>query len=254
MIRRAVRTSPLVLTALLFAAPASAQIVHSVHFGVGGFFPRGLDTRVAGDVLVANLHQPEVVGYPGVTSSLAFDFDDFRSWTFFGEWNIAFGNRVELGLGSSYYSSTVHSLYRDLEHGLRPNQPNIEQDLRLRVIPFTTVVRFMPFGRPSNFQPYVGAGFGILNFRYSEIGEFVDPETLEIFDNFAEPFVAKGTTVGPVLLGGLRMPLGGDIYAFTLEGRYQWGSGDTGGADNNFLGDKIDLAGGQLNFGFLIRF
>ena len=126
MIRRVVRTSPLVLTALLFAAPVSAQIVHSVHFGVGGFFPRGLDSRVTGDVLVATLHQPDVAGYPGITSSLALDVDDFRSWTVFGEWNMAFGTRVERGLGSSYYSSTVHSLYRDREHGLRPNLPNFE--------------------------------------------------------------------------------------------------------------------------------
>ena len=51
-----------------------------------------------------------------------------------------------------------------------------------------------------------------------------------------------------ILLGGLRMPLGGDVYALTVEGRYQWGSGDTGGAANEFLGDKIDLGGGSLEF------
>ncbi|HEY7475426.1 MAG TPA: hypothetical protein VH679_10475 [Vicinamibacterales bacterium] len=254
MIRTAVRTSPFVLAALLAAAPASAQIVHSVNFGVGGVFPRGLDSRVAGDVLIADLNQPALAQFlpdEVITTSLAFDIKKFRGWTFFGEWNIGFGDRIELGLGSSYYSRTVPSLYRDLEHGLRPSRPDIEQDLRLRVIPVTAVVRFMPFGRPSDFQPYVGAGVGILNFRYTEFGEFVDPETLEIFP---ERFAADGTTAGPILLGGLRMPLGGDIYAFTLEGRYQWGSGDTGGAANNFLGDKIDLGGGQLNFGFLVRF
>jgi hypothetical protein len=251
MIRTAVRTSPLVLAALLVAAPASAQIVHSVNFGVGGVFPRGLDSRVAGDVLLADLNQPDVVGFPGTTASLEFDIKKFRGWSFFGEWNIGFGDRLELGLGSSYYSRTVPSRYRDLEHGLRPSRPDIEQDLRLRVIPATAVVRFMPFGRPSDFQPFVGAGIGILNFRYTEFGEFVDPETLEVFP---ERFAADGTTVGPILLGGLRMPLGGDIYALTLEGRYQWGSGDTGGVANNFLGDKIDLGGGQLNFGFLVRF
>jgi hypothetical protein len=254
MTRIVVRTSPLLLAALLcfsLAAPASAQVVQSLNLGVGGVFPRGLDSRVAGDVLVADLNQPDVAGFPGFTASLDFDIKKFRGWSLFGEWNIGFGDRLEVGVGSSYYSRTVHSRYRDLENSERPTRPDIEQDLRLRVIPVTGVVRFLPFGRPSDFQPYVGAGIGILNFRYTEFGEFVDPETLEIFP---DRFAADGTTVGPILLGGLRMPLGGDIYALTLEGRYQWGSGDTGGAANNFLGDKIDLGGGQLNFGFLVRF
>ncbi|HYN08526.1 MAG TPA: outer membrane beta-barrel protein [Vicinamibacterales bacterium] len=260
MIRTAVRTTPFLLAALLFAAPASAQIVQSVNFGIGGSFPRGINSRVDGDVLVANLNQPALDQFLPeeiITTSLDFDIKKFRGWNVFGEWNIGFGDRLELGVGGSYYSRTVHSRYRDLEHGLRPSAPDIEQDLRLRVIPITAVVRFLPFGRPSDFQPYVGLGVGILNFRYSETGEFVDPDTLDIFDNRIaplRPFVAKGTTAGPLVLGGLRMPLGGDIYAFTLEGRYQWGSGETGGAANEFLGDKIDLGGGQLNFGFLVRF
>ena len=58
----------------------------------------------------------------------------------------------------------------------------------------------------------------------------------------------------PLVLGGLRMPIGGDIYALTFEGRYQWGSADSGGAANEFLGDKIDLGGGSISFGFLVRF
>ncbi len=248
MIRTVARTSPFLLAALLVATPASAQIVQSVQFGVGGFFPKGIDSRVASDVLVADLNQPEIVGFPGTTASLEFDIKKFRGWALFGEWNIGFTDRLEVGFGGSYYSRKVPSRYRDLEHGLRPQQPDIEQNLGLRILPVTAIVRFLPFGRPSDFQPYVGAGIGILAFRYSEIGEFVDPDTLEIFPAH---LTKTGTTAGPILLGGIRMPLGGDIYAFTLEGRYQWGSGDTGGAANEFLGDKIDLGGGHLNFGFL---
>jgi hypothetical protein len=254
MIRTVARATPFALAALLVAAPASAQIVQSLQFGAGGFFPKGIDSRVSGDVLVANLNQPVIpdTGFDEpVTASLAFDMDDFHGWTLFGEWNIAFGARLELGLGASYYSQKVDSRYRDLEHGERPSQPDITQEIGLRVLPLTTVLRFMPFGGPSNFQPYFGGGMGILNFRYSEIGEFVDPVTFEIFPGH---FTKTGTTVGPLVLGGLRMPIGGDIYALTFEARYQWGSGDTGGAANEFLGDKIDLGGGSINFGFLVRF
>ena len=264
MIRTSVRTVLFAVSALLIASTASAQLVQSVNFGAGLFFPRGHDSRVTSDVLVANLTQPDVFGYPGITASLEFDghagpsgdglndaIEQFRGWSLFGEWNLGFGDRLELGIGASYYSKKVDSRYRDLEHGERPASPDIEQEIGLRVLPLTAVVRFLPFGGPSDFQPYVGAGIGLLSFRYSEVGEFVDPETLEIFPGH---FSKTGTAAGWILLGGLRMPLGGDVYALTVEGRYQWGSGDTGGAANEFLGDKIDLGGGSLNFGFLIRF
>jgi outer membrane protein W len=251
MIGSLVRTLALVFAAMLVATPASAQLMQSLQFGVGGFFPRNLDSRVTGDVWVANLNQPDVAGYPGTTASLEFDPDSFHGWTIFGEWALGFRNRFELGVGASYYSRTAHSRYRDLENGIRPSHPDIEQDLKLRITPISVVGRFLPFGRPSDFQPYVGGGFSIMNFRYTETGEFVDPETLVVFP---EQYKATGTTVGPLILAGLRIPLKGDIYGLTFEGRYQWGAGNTGGAAANFLGDKIDLGGGSLNFGFLVRF
>lgn len=251
MIRSLVRTISLVLAVMAIATPASAQVVQSLQLGVGGFFPRNLDSRVTGDVWVADLNQPDVVGFPGTTASLLFDPDSFHGWTIFGEWNLGLTPRFELGTGASFYSRTAHSRYRDLEHGLRPSHPDIEQNLSLRITPISVVGRFLPFGRPSDFQPYVGGGFSLMNFRYTETGEFVDPETLEVF---GDQYKATGWAVGPIILAGVRIPIKGDIYGLTFEGRYQWGAGDTGGAAAGFLGDKIDLGGGALNFGFLVRF
>ena len=190
-------------------------------------------------------------GRRAVRRGLNEAIEEFRGWSIFGEWNIGFGDRFELGIGASYYSKKVDSRYRDLEHGERPSNPDIEQEIGLRVLPLTAVVRFLPFGGPSDFQPYVGAGIGMLNFRYSEVGEFVDPETLEIFPGH---FTKTGTAAGydsprRPSHAARRRRVRADV-----EGRYQWGSGDTGGAANEFLGDKIDLGGGSLNFGFLIRF
>lgn len=247
--RTVARTGLLLLALVLTAVPAAAQVVHSLNIGAGLFMPRGFDSRTNGDVLVADLTQPEVL--PGTSGSLDFDIGDFRTASIFGEWNVAFGDRIEVGAGVAYMRRTVASRYLDLIHGERPARPEIEQDLKLRIVPVTGVVRFLPFGRAGSFQPYVGAGIGILNFRYSETGEFVDTTDFAIFE---DRYVAKGTAVGPLLLGGMRMPIGGDIYGLTVEGRYQWGTGDTGGSNAGFLGDKIDLGGGSLNFGFLIRF
>lgn len=245
---RIVRAVSLALVVSAVAAPASAQIVQSIGFGVGFFSPRGFDSRVDGDVLVANLTQPDV--QPGVSGSLAFEIKNFRAVPFFGEWNVALNKHLEVSAGVAYSNKKVDSIYLDLVDSSN-NFSDIEQDLRLRMIPITGVVRFMPFGDPTGIQPYVGGGIAAVNYRYTETGEFVDTVT---FDIFSDRYTAKGTAIGTVILGGVRFPMGGDVYGFTLEGRYQMANGKTGGATAGFLGDKIDLSGGSVNFGMVIRF
>jgi hypothetical protein len=248
MIRICIRATTLLAAALLLSSPASAQVVQSVQFGVGGFFPRGFDSRDADDVLVRNLVGQAMPGDPSLSDALFFEVKDFRSAKVFGEWNVALGRHIELGAGVGVYGRSVPTFYLDLEDD---NGFDINQTLRLRVIPVTGVIRFLPFGTPSDVQPYVGVGISALNFRYSEIGTFVNPNTLDIFD---ERYVKRGTAMGGLLIGGLRIPINGDIYALTLEGRYQYGVADINDEDTTFVADKIDLGGGHFNVGFLVRF
>jgi hypothetical protein len=224
--------------ALFLATPASAQIIQSLHVGGGLFNPRGYDGRSDGDVLVADLDGE---------FALAFRVADFRSGQVFGEWNVGLGRHVEFGAGLGYYGRRVPSVYAgwtDIDG------TEIEQDLRLRVVPISGVVRFLPFGRPGTFQPYLGVGVAALNWRYSEAGEFLDGGDLSIF---RARYVASGTAPGALVLGGFRLPINGDIYGLTFEWRYQFGTGDLP-SDVDFLSDRIDLSGGNLNFGFLVRF
>ena len=245
---RTVRAMSLALLVAAVATPASAQIVQSVSFGAGFFQPRGFDRRVDGDTLVANLTQPEVL--PGVSGSLSFDIGEFRGMPLFGEWNLALNKRIEVSAGLSYFTNKVDSVYLDLVNG-PAGGTEIEQELRLTMVPITGVVRFFPSGDPTGIQPYIGGGIAVIPFRYTETGEFVDTTTLEIF---SDKFTAKGTAFGPVILGGVRFPLGGDVYGLTVEGKYQFANGKTGGAEAGFLGDRIDLSGGTIQGGFLIRF
>ena len=46
------------------------------------------------------------------------------------------------------------------------NGSEIEQELKLRIVPLTATVRFLPIGHGS-VEPYVGAGIGAFNWRYS---------------------------------------------------------------------------------------
>jgi hypothetical protein len=259
MTRTLLRASVLVLVLTGLAVPASAQVVHSVSFGAGIFWPKAYDTRVDNDVWVANLTQPVIPGtVPASTSSLQFNIKDFRAYPIFGEWHMGFGSHIEIGIGAAFQDRKVASTYADLVNGETSPPSEIRQDLRLRQLPITGVVRFLA-GHVGGFQPYAGGGVVASIYRYSEVGEFVDTTT---FDVYPASYVAKGLAFGPLILGGLRMPIGGDVYAINIEGRYQWLVGKTDGTTTgangeilpDFLGNRIDLGGGSLNFSFLIRF
>jgi hypothetical protein len=251
MLRTMTRTGLLVLLGSLIAVPASAQIVQGLHFGGGWFIPRGLDSRVSGDTLVTNLTTPDT------TQQLSFDISSFHSGQLFGEWLIEFGDHIEAGAGVGFYKGSAPSVYANFTHP-GPDFSEIQQTLSLRIVPISGFVRFLPFGKPSTVQPYFGVGVSALNYRYVEDGEFID-SSQEVpagspIPTFPATYVATGTAVGPLAIIGIRVPIKGDIWAFTTEWRHQWGSGNTGGAAAGFLDDKIDLGGSNISFGFMMRF
>ena len=113
----------------------------------------------------------------------------------------------------------------------------------------SATARFLPMGRRGGVQPYIGAGVTVINWRYTETGDFVDFEDLV----FPGRFEASGTEVGPVILAGVRFPMS-DMWTFGGEFRWHKADGDTGGIDEGFLGDKIDLGGTTFNFAVHFKF
>jgi hypothetical protein len=219
-----------VLAAVVTMAPADAQAQdHSISINFGYFTPRGEDARVDGDVLNAN----RCFGVRDVCEPLLFEVSDFNNATISGEWLIGLGDFFEVGAGIGYYQRTVPSIYENLQD---IDGTEIEQDLKLRIVPLTATVRFIPTSRLASIQPYIGVGVGLLNWRYSETGEFVDTRDYTIFRT---SYLADGNTLGLLLLGGVKAPIG---RTFLLGGeiRYQQGEGDL---PNDFVGEKIDLGG-----------
>jgi opacity protein-like surface antigen len=223
------------------AAPANAQVVqvtradarNLVGFNLGYFMVKGEDGRVDDDVLLANL------------DDLAFEVDDFNGWTFGGEWLYGVSNFLETGVGVGYYQRTVPSVYRDF---VNDNGSEIAQDLKLRIVPISATIRFLPIGRGAAVEPYIGGGIGFFNWRYSESGEFVDFSDGTIF---REQYKASGTAVGPVIVAGLRIPVG-DALTAGFEYKWQKAEGDTNPAESELLGSRIALGGNT--FGFTIHF
>jgi outer membrane protein W len=178
--------------------------------------------------------------------TLAFDIEDFNGVTFSGEWLIGLGDFLEAGVSAGYYQGSVPSVYRGQ---VNANGSEIEQELKLRIVPLTATVRFLPIGHAS-VEPYVGAGIGAFRWRYSETGEFVDFADNSIFH---DSFVADGTAYGPVVVGGVRFPFG-DMWDVGGELRYQWAEGDTKPAESGLLDSKIDLGGLNAAVTLHVRF
>jgi len=208
--------------------PASAQ--QSVNFYVGAFSPRSLDGRGTHDVLFQNL------------DFATFDVNNFNGPTVGGEWLVGLGDRFDAGIGVGFYQRTSPAVFTPF---VNADQSDIEFDQKLRVVPITATIRFLPLGHRGPVRPYIGGGVGILSWRYSESGSFVD------FQNnnniFRDTFTASGTKAGPVILAGVTFPMGN--VGIGGEIRYQaakanltsdWPSGTT-----------LDLGG--MNYLFMVN-
>src|SRR6185436_14805207 len=137
-------------------------------------------------------------------------------------------------------------IYADFTH---PGGAEIEQDLKLRVVPITATFRWLPIGHHDAFVPYVGGGVGIYRWQYTETGEFLDLQN----NIFSDTFGADGTAIGPVVLGGVRVPIGSRGTGLGFEVCYQGGKGDLP-SNQGFAGTKIDLGGFNYLFTFNVGF
>jgi opacity protein-like surface antigen len=230
-----------------FVAPAAAEAQitrvtrseprQSVVFHLGYFMPRGEDARVDDDTILRTLE-----GH-------IFSIGDFNGATIGGDWVFPLGDWLDGSVGISYFRRSVPAVHRTHTH---PDGREIEQDFQLRMVPMTAMVRFLPAGRGGAIEPYVGGGIALLNWRYSEVGEFVDLAPLEP-EIFFNRYVASGNQLGGVILGGLRAPVA-DVWLVGGEVRYQRAVADTDAATTGMLGNKLDLGGWSANFTFGVRF
>ncbi len=219
MSNRLWRTAALTCAAVCLAVPVSAQ--QTLNFSLGYFAPKGYDSRVQGDVLVAN------------RDFLIFDISDFGGAAVGGEWLVALGRYLEAGAGLQYTQQTVPSVYADF---VDPNGTEIDQETRLRRLPIDFTVRVLPFGQGTGVQPYVGGGLTVINWHYKEFGEFVDFDAGRRI--FIGEFTDEGTQVGAVVVGGIRFGVRGASAGF--EVRYHHADADL---SSDFAGPRLDLGG-----------
>jgi hypothetical protein len=235
--RRASLIAVLALVLGLFS-PSTIQAQQQFSFQLGGFVPRSESARIgeggfSNDVLVNNL------------DFLAFNIRDVSGGTVNAEYLVGLSPWLEAGLGIGVFKGSTPSFYRDF---VNDNGAEIQQNLTMRIIPFSATIRLLPLGRENPIEPYIGAGVGVFNWRYRESGEWID---FSDFSVYRDSFVGSGTATGPVILGGLRFPAG--AWAIGFEVRHQRAEGVLP-AGESFSGDRIDLGGWNYLATFNVRF
>src|SRR5204862_4355072 len=134
----------------------------------------------------------------------------------------------------------------------------IEQTTEFNRVPLTASVKayLMPAGRsighfawiPARIAPYVGAGGGVMWYRFQQQGDFIAFDTLKVF---TDSFDSNGWTPTVHALGGVEVSLGSRL-AIATEARYEWARAPL---DRDFSGfNRIDLSGISFTSGVLIRY
>lgn len=181
--------------------------------------------------------------------------NDFESAAFGIDIAYRVNERFDVSLGTGVSHSSTDSEFRDF---VGVDDLPIFQTTRFTMVP--TVISAKAYlkdrGRsvssfvwiPEKWSPYIGGGGGVLWYRFEQEGEFVDFDTLEIFN---DTFTSDGTTATGHVFAGVDLSLSPRLV-LTGEGRYSFASTELG---RDFIGfDEIDLAGFQARIGFSVRF
>ncbi|MFP4624279.1 MAG: outer membrane protein [Gemmatimonadota bacterium] len=163
--------------------------------------------------------------------------------------------RLDLGVGIDYASSTVDSEMRDWV--TMDDRPIPQSTLFRRARLLANVKGYLlPRGRqiseyawvPHRWSPYVGIGGGLSMFEFTQSGDFVDYQTYDIFET---ELTEKGNAWTALGLAGVQVSLSPRLL-LRGEYRYIWAEGALRDGDFRDFGD-LDLSGSRALLGLAVR-
>ena len=189
-----------------------------------------------------------------VTDELTLKRSDFSSATFGSNIAIRVSQTNDIVLDVSWSGVNRRS---EMRHWVDQNDLPIEQTTSLRRIPVTVGIRHYLSSRgrsigrfawiPAARTTYVGVSAGMMHYRFHQIGDFVDPQSLNVFP---DEFTSKAWTKVLSALAGGELALGRAI-AVNGELRYTWAKGPLSLDFDRF--NRIDLSGLSATMGLAFR-
>jgi len=187
-------------------------------------------------------------------SELTLDRSDFDASSWGVEFAVRGSERFDLALDFRFSRSDVRSEMRDWVD--LDNLP-IEQTTVFVRMPLTVSAKYYLRDRgravsqfawiPEKWAPFVGAGAGVIWYRFEQTGDFVDINTLDILNFTLKSTGAASTTH---VFAGVDISISPRLL-WTVEGRYALGHART---DSTFNFDNLDLNGFQATIGLAARF
>lgn len=186
---------------------------------------------------------------------LTVEKGDFQSPALMVEAGLRLTERFDVAAGLEYATQTVDSesrRYVTLDDQPIPQSTEFSRTRLMGSLKGYVLPRGRRISRfawvPNRWSPYIGGGVGYAWYQFRQVGDFVDEDTLDIFEGDLE---ADGSGVTAHALGGIEVSL---TRRFLVRGeyRYVWGDGSVEGFD--FSGfDEVDLSGSSLMLGVAVR-
>jgi hypothetical protein len=180
---------------------------------------------------------------------------DFASPLIFVEGAVRLTEWLDLALGLEYTNGSVGS--EDRLYVYQDDSPILQTtDFKRRRLMGSVKGYLLPRGRqisefawiPSRWSPYLGVGLGMSWYEFLQEGDFVDYQTLDIFE---ERFRAKGRGMTGHVLAGVDVSL---TPRFLVRGEYRYIRGEGKLDDYQFEGfDDVDLSGSRVALGLAVR-
>jgi opacity protein-like surface antigen len=188
------------------------------------------------------------------TEQLTLSKSDFSGFNAGAELAIPLGQRIDFTVDAGYARANKKS---DFRHFIDNNDQPIEQTTTFQRVPLTANLRLnlvspgRSVGRlawiPTTLVPWVGAGAGMIWYRFEQEGDFVDYRTTGVFPDH---FVSDGWAPALQAMGGVDYSIS-PLIAVTADGRYVRSRASLGRDFGQF--DKIELSGVSATIGLSFR-
>ncbi len=239
-----------VVAALTFAAaPLAAQVESGNGFLIGT--PKASLT-IRGGWALAAAHS-DVFSF--TTNQLTLDRGDFSSPALDVDLAFRVAKRTDVMFSTTVAATRKRSEFR---HLIDNNDLPIEQQTQFVRVPLTLSVkqylsdRGRSIGKlawiPARLAPYAGAGAGAMWYHFQQNGDFVDFQTMDVFNARLE---SEGWAPTAHAFAGLEVSLSPRLGLVT-ETRYVTSHARLGSDFDGF--SKIDLSGFSTTAGLTVRF